>query len=193
MLVLGFLYLQSFVSLQSLKDTMQSKIDPQQLFEAGYVKKTHGVQGELYLVLEPEVADHLEQYEFLFFLIDGLPVPFRVEGTPTIGDDFAHVSFSHIHNKEQAQQYVGSKILIDHSFIANDLFNMNALIGFLLIDAHLGPLGEIKAVDDYGGNIVLTVWHNKQEVLIPFNEELLIDFQRDSRTLTLNCPSGILD
>ncbi|MBN2805483.1 MAG: hypothetical protein JXR22_02410 [Prolixibacteraceae bacterium] len=172
---------------------MQKPINSNKLLEVGYVKKTHGVQGELYLVLDPVAAENLEEYEFLFFLIDGLPVPFKVEETPTIGEDFAHVRFRHINTKEQAQSFVGSKLLADQADFEQDAVSPGTLVGYQLIDTQLGPIGEITAIDDYGGNIVLTVLHLKQEVLIPFNEELLVDFRSETRTMTMNCPDGIFD
>jgi 16S rRNA processing protein RimM len=176
-----------------MEKQMHNPINSNHLVEVGYVKKTHGVQGELYLVLEPDVADMLEEYEFLFFLIDGLPVPFKVEETPTIGDDFAHVRFRYINTKEQAQSFVGSKLLAVQAGTEENTISPDSLIGYQLNDTQLGPIGAITAIDDYGGNIVLTVWHNKQEVLIPFNEELLVDFQSETRTMTMNCPDGIFD
>lgn len=172
---------------------MQDFIKLNDMTEVGYVKKTHGVQGELFLILDPEVAPEIEMFEFLFFIVDGLPVPFRVETVSTIGDDFAHVRFRHIQSKEQAQQFVGSKIMVNFPETDNNTFTLDRLVGFQLSDTLLGTIGNIKAIDDYGGNLVMTVEYQQQEVLIPFNEELVVNFNIENRVILMDLPSGLIE
>lgn len=174
---------------------MREQINIKDYIEAGYVKKTHGVQGGLHLILDESLDEIIEELEFVFFEIDGLPVPFFIEEISSLGTGFANVQFKHIENKEKAQNYVGFKIMVDKSEIADssDLVSIGLLKGFTLIDTQLGEIGEIQDVNDFGGNIVFTLNYENQEVMIPFNEELLVNFSPEKSTITLNCPEGLFD
>ena len=65
-------------------------------------------------------------------------------------------------------------------------------MGFSLIDQTLGTMGPIVQVDDFAGNIVFTVNYNEEEILIPFNAELLVLFDESNEQITLNLPDGLL-
>lgn len=174
---------------------MRKPININNCVEAGYIKKTHGVKGSLHLALNPNFDELLEELDFLFFKIDGLPVPFFIEEIFSLGNGFANVQFKTITTKEQAQSFIGYEIMTDKDEITNDseVISPNILKGFLLIDQELGEIGEIVEVSDFGGNIVFSVAYKNEEVMIPFNEELLVAFDRNHATITLNCPEGILD
>ena len=174
---------------------MRKPIDINNCIEIGYIKKTHGVQGCLHLVLEENMDEIIEQLEFLFFNIDGLPVPFFIDEIPSLGTGFVNVQFKTITNKEQAQQYIGVKLMIDKNELESDSesLNPNFITGFILIDSSVGEIGEIIEVNDFGGNVVFTVSYNNSEVMVPFNEELLVNFETKTKTITMNCPEGLFD
>lgn len=174
---------------------MRNPININNCIEAGYVKKTHGVQGGLHLILHENLDEIIEDLEFIFFEIDGLPVPFFVDQISSIGTGCSNIQFKHIRNKEQAQTFVGCKILINKTEIVkvSDHMSPTLLIGFTLTDNTLGEIGNIIEVNDFGGNIVFTVIYQKQEIMIPFNEELLLDFSMETSSITMDCPQGIFD
>lgn len=174
---------------------MRKPINIDNCTEVGYVKKTHGVKGSLHLVLDNNLDEILEELDFLFFKVDGLPVPFFIEEILGLGSGFANVQFKTITSKEQAQNFIGYTLMIDSEELTenSDFLSPQLLKGFTLIDQTLGEIGEILEVSDFGGNIVFSVMHENAEVMIPFNEELLIAFDRNHSTLTLNCPGGLFD
>ena len=71
--------------------------------------------------------------------------------------------------------------------------NDNTLENYLLMDEKMGEIGPITRVDDYSGNIVLTVNFKGEEILIPFNEELVVEMDEKSRMIKLNLPEGLLE
>jgi len=62
-----------------------------------------------------------------------------------------------------------------------------------LIDKTLGNIGMITNVDDFAGNIVLTVLYKGEELLIPYNENLLVDSDESQKTITLQLPEGLIE
>jgi 16S rRNA processing protein RimM len=57
----------------------------------------------------------------------------------------------------------------------------------------MGKIGEIAVVEDFGGNIVFTVMMNGKEILIPFHDELLVEFNPKKKLIILDCPEGLLE
>jgi len=62
-----------------------------------------------------------------------------------------------------------------------------------LIDKTLGNIGMITHVDDFAGNIVLTVLYKGEELLIPYNENLHVDSDESQKTITLQLPEGLIE
>jgi len=67
------------------------------------------------------------------------------------------------------------------------------LINYLLIDEKLGEIGIIDRVDNYSGNIVFTVIFKGKELLIPFNEDFLIELNKHKKIIKLRFPEGLID
>lgn len=174
---------------------MRKPINLKNMIEVGYVKKTHGVQGELHIVVDEGLYETIDQLTYLFFEIDGLPVPFFIENFSTIGDGFAHVKFKNLDTKENANRYIGTKLLIGHQELEIDLSNVNTtlIIGFTIVDTKLGEIGKVVEVNDFGGNIVLSVNYSNQEVMIPFNEELIVSLNMETQTIEMDCPEGLFN
>lgn len=170
-------------------------IDIKNCIDVGFIKKPHGIKGELLVVFNGGVNDSIEDLDFLFFEIDGLIVPYFIEEMTWRSDGSIVFKFNLINSKEKAQLFVGYKIFInkdDLIFDDND-FDPHYLINFKVVDSKLGFIGEINAINDFGGNIVFNVQYGNNEIMIPFNEDLLVSFDQDNSTLTLDCPEGLFD
>lgn len=171
---------------------MRKRIEKKNCVEVGYIKKTHGVKGDLTVVFHDEIIHKNDALEFLFFEIDGLLVPFRVlEEKPNTSS----FRFKFIESKEEAQTYIGCKIYLDKEDIQIDEENISVsmLIGFTLWDKNRGKIGEVLSTDDFGGNIVLTVSYENDEVMIPYSEDFVTAFSLEESTLEMECPDGIFD
>ena len=173
----------------------RKRINKDNCSEIGFLKKTHGIQGELLLVFSNGMEDAIAEPEYLFLEVDGLLVPFKVEELAWRGDNTASIRLGYIDSKEEAQPYAGCKVFADNDDlqVTEEHFNIHHLVGFTLIDRKIGTVGPIEEVNDFGGNLVLTVNYKGEEVMIPFNEELLDSFDYENSTLLLECPDGLFD
>lgn len=174
---------------------MQAKnLNIKQLAEIGFLKRAHGVKGDVVINLNDDIFLIDEMIDFFFFEIEGLPVPYKVEEFEWRGDNVINVKFKFIENKEEAQVLVGCKVFVERKCIdiQNDEQSASSLVGFTLIDQALGTMGPIIQVDDFAGNIVFTINYNEKEILIPFNAELLVLFDEENEEITLSLPEGLL-
>ena len=163
--------------------------------KAGYFQKPHGVKGEIILQFSPEYGASLDQASILLVEIDGLLVPWFPSNVRLCTETSAFVKLDRVENEIQSRKLCGCSVFIEReSFVAENIdFMLHLLTGFTLFDRKIGKIGIIEQVDDYGGNIILTIIYEDRKILIPFHENLLLRFDEEKREIELNCPKGIYD
>ncbi len=173
---------------------MRKIVDINNCTEIGYVKKTHGVRGELLLNFEDGIDVILEDAEYLFLEVEGLLVPFFIEETSIHNGVSGAILFDTLNTKEKATRFVGCKVFIDNGSMIHDseFFNIQLIKGFTVSHVERGVIGKVTAIDDFGGNFVISVDYNGKEVLLPFNEELLEEFDEEMKSITMFFPEELL-
>ena len=160
----------------------------------GEIGKTHNLQGALIVYTE---NDLLEQYmdEPVFLLLEGAPVPFYIaeDGLTARNHTSYIVKFDFVDSKEQADRLVGSDLLMDKYLLEEEdmPLELSALIGFSVVDEPTGEKGEVVQVDNYSGNVVLSIRIFSKEILLPVSDEYVTDILHDERLLHVNIPEEI--
>lgn len=165
--------------------------------KVGFFKKTHGVSGELVLEYEPQFEYSIENADRFFVEIEGLLVPFFVleDGFRFKTENSAIITFDGVETEKYAKRMVGSSVFL----FKNEIIEMpdeqpeSQFENYLLVDEKLGEIGIIKQIDNYSGNIVITVNYRGQELLVPFNEDFLIETDKKNKTLKLRLPEGLIE
>jgi 16S rRNA processing protein RimM len=174
---------------------MRKTIDINNCTEIGFIKKPHGLQGEVFIQFLPGMEDTLENLEYAFVLTEGLPVPFFIEDVYFRGETNANIKFELINSQEKAKEFTGCKLFCEneHLIVSHNDLSLSTLVGYTIIDHSLGQLGPVLQVDDFGGNVVLTVQYLDGEIMLPLNDDFVLSIDHDSHTLIMQCPEGLLD
>jgi 16S rRNA processing protein RimM len=159
----------------------------------GTITKTHGVDGKV--VLQSEI--NLETKDFrepIFITFDGLPVPFFIITADRKRPDQFILTLELVPNVDEASRLVGHDVFIpqDDALLQNE-FDLSQLVGLVVIDQEQGEIGTCQSIDNVAGNYLLSVSHGKQEVLIPFAEDFIVEFIPEENYLLLDLPEGLLD
>lgn len=173
-------------------------IDLDHCIRLGTLSKIHGVKGQLVLRLEYSGFEHITNMELVFVEIDQLPVPFFIEEYRNISDKEILLSLEDIHGGEKAQKLVGN-----HVWIAPDRIpDRNApspnpthsdLTGYRVMDNTAGYLGTLHQILDFEHNPLLQIIRDKQEILIPFQNEFILDIDDQQKTILVKIPDGLID
>ncbi|MBI5539852.1 MAG: 16S rRNA processing protein RimM [Bacteroidia bacterium] len=163
--------------------------------EFGIVLKTHGVKGELLIKTVFEISDSYELAESIFLEIEGLLVPFFIEEYTVSSNQTIIVKLSFIDNKNKAVRFVDCNVFIEKnkSKAPKVEFSTSDLIGFSVLNQDGVNLGKIIDFMDIPGNFLVTVMFGNKEILIPFNEHVLIDFNKSKKQITLDVQDGLVD
>jgi 16S rRNA processing protein RimM len=61
------------------------------------------------------------------------------------------------------------------------------------MDKTKGHIGAITDVIDNGPNIVIQVDCNGKEIMLPYNEDLVLGIDQETKVLNYNAPEGLID
>ncbi len=163
----------------------------------GFFKKTHGVFGDLILEFDPQFERSLERVNRYFVELEGLLVPFFLaeDGFRYKNANSAILTFDDVESENYAKRMVGCPVFLFKSEIIIDPLETNQpeYLHYLLIDENYGEIGIIQQIDDYSGNVVFTVDFNGNEILIPFNEDFLLESDSKRKTVKLKLPEGLIE
>lgn len=163
----------------------------------GFFRKTHGVNGELVLEFEIQFEFSVEEAERFFVELEGLLVPFFIKnkGLRFRTANTAIVGLDLVETEKFAKRLVGQSVFLYLSEIIDEEEESveSRFENYLLLDETLGKIGRITHVDDFAGNIVLTVLYKGEELLIPYNENLELETDEIQKTITLKLPEGLIE
>ncbi len=174
-----------------------SQINKDDCSEVGYIQKPHGLKGEVILIFEKEFEETFEEAEFLLVEVDGglVPFPIQDEGFRFKTDESAICKFEFVDSITKAKELVGCKVYVhNHEVVeSEDQGVVSTLIGMRAYDEKFGDIGLISRVDDFSGNLVITVDHPRAEIMIPLSDEVITSVDEEKREMHLNCPNGLIE
>jgi 16S rRNA processing protein RimM len=170
--------------------------DAQGCFKIGRLGKPHGVKGEIGFFYTDDIFDRTDA-DYLIVVVDGLPVPFFIDSYRFRSDELALVKFDGVDTEDEARELTGDDVYFPRSEAADDEGDLSwaELSGFTVTDAATGQtVGTVTGVDDATLNTLLEVrTADGRDLLLPLGDDLVEAFDRDSRSLSLHIPDGLLD
>jgi 16S rRNA processing protein RimM len=171
-------------------------IDIDKCTKIGRLLKPHGLNGELTLQFEEEFELTLERVEFVFLEIEGGLVPFFItdDSLRFRTHESAIIKFDDFDSQEKAKEVVNCNIFVfNKEIVAGQESESDSFIDYGVFDKNHGFLGKVTDVDDFSGNIVITVLFKSNEVMIPLSDEIVTELDYNKKELHLICPDGLLD
>jgi 16S rRNA processing protein RimM len=173
------------------------QIDKKDCTAIGYIQKPHGIKGDVIVVIDDEFSDSFDSAEYFFVELDGGLVPFFIgeEGLRYRNNESIIVKFDFVDSQAKAKELAGCKVFAFNSDLIEPEFPeiYSSLIGMEVIDKKSGEIGKISRIDDFSGNIVITVAHSHAEILIPLSDNIITKIDEKHKKLYLTCPEGLIN
>ena len=170
-------------------------IKVEDVYRIGLINKPHGVHGELLFTFDDDIFDRMEA-EYIICMMDGILVPFFFESYRFRSDSTALIKLEGIDTEQQARRMTNVEVFFPKEHVEelddNEL-TWSYFVGFLIKDVNEGEIGKVIDVDDSTINTLFVVDHNDTEVLIPAQEDFIVDLDREKRVITMQIPAGLLD
>lgn len=161
-------------------------------YKIGTLTRTHGIGGELSMNFTDDVWDRADA-GYVFLEVDGIQVPFFLEGWRFRSDSVALLKFQDIDSSESALEYVGADVYFPHDLTPepseDDEYTWRHFTGWKVVDDIAGEIGEIGHVEDSTANTIFFVG----DKLIPATEDFIERIDAKDRTIYMNLPEGLLD
>ncbi len=162
----------------------------------GKVIKTHGVNGAMQIQILNRFAgvEFDAQYLFLEFL--GGIVPYQIINLRYKVHNEIIVEVDTIDREEAALKLVGSNSYFKKEDIINDLESDNDLWtieGYEVVDTNLGKIGVVQSIIEINNNPLIQIDNNGTEILVPLNEEFIVEIREKEQVLLISAPEGLID
>jgi 16S rRNA processing protein RimM len=165
-------------------------------FYLGYIVKLHGYKGEISIKLDVDYPEDYKQMESVFIEVNGQLIPFFITSIKIKDKGFAVVALEGIKTIEQAESLLTSSLFLPLSVLpklTGNKFYFHEVVGFAVEDKVHGPIGNIKEVLDFPNQAVLQVFKEKKEILIPVTDDIILNVDRNIKTVFTNAPEGLID
>lgn len=161
--------------------------------EIGYISKTHGLKGHVILRLNEFVQIDEIAIKSVFLDINGSQVPYFIQECRPNNNGFI-LKLETIDTIDTSKKLIGKKAFALADFILEDEDNYNEFIGYAIIDSNLGNIGNIKEIDEKTENVIIKVIHpSGVEIILPFNDDFIIEIDDDLKTIEFNAPQGLVE
>lgn len=161
--------------------------------EIGYISKTHGLKGHVILRLNELVRIDEVAIKSVFLEINGSQVPYFIEECRSTNTGYI-LKLETINFVDTSKKLIGKKAFTLTDFILEEEESLKEFIGYTIIDSKLGNIGVIADVDEKTDNVIVKVIHpTGAEIILPFNDDFIIEIDDDLKTIEFDAPEGLIE
>jgi 16S rRNA processing protein RimM len=161
--------------------------------EIGYISKTHGLKGHIILRLNELINIDEDAIKSIFLDINGSQVPYFIEECRPNNAGYI-IKLETIDTVDTSKKLVGKKAFALSDFVLENDESLKEFIGYAIIDVKSGNIGNIADVDEKTDNAIIKVIHpSGVEIILPFNDDFIIEIDDDLKTIEFNAPEGLIE
>ncbi len=168
----------------------------EECFYLGKIVSKFSFKGEVLIKLDTDEPESYVKMESVFVDYNNNLVPFFIEKSSLHKSDLLRVKFEDVDTEEDADDLMKAKIYLPLTLLPKlegDQFYFHEVIGFTIIDANFGEVGVIKSINDSTAQALFEIDRKGIEILIPMNDEFIERIDRDSKTVHVTTPEGLID
>ncbi len=169
-------------------------IKTSKLSRIGFISRTHGYKGNLNCITDISNPAKLIKLDFMFIMINGLPVPFCIEELEVNGTDF-YMKLEEINSDVEGKKFLGKELFAEKMKESkkNLLMSWKDVEGYIATDESFGEMGIITEVSEFPMQYIAKCIINEKEVLFPLNDDVVTEVDDDAKTINLDLPLGLLE
>ena len=161
----------------------------------GKVTRKFSFKGELIVFLDTDTPSHYYGLKKIFLKVDNSYIPYFISKISKYKNNSVRVKFEDVKNESQAIELINYEIFLpieELPKLEGKKFYYHEVIGFKVIDINHGEIGEITYINDQTPQHLFVVQSNGKEILIPINDDFILDLDRINKIINLKIPEGLL-
>ncbi len=168
----------------------------EECFYLGKIVSKYSFKGEVLVKIDTDEPGIYENMESVFVSIGNNLVPFFIDKCRLHKSNLLRIDFEEVKTENDADRIMGSELYLPLSFLpklTGDKFYFHEVLGFSVIDSVHGNIGIIKSINDTTSQALFEIEKGDKELLIPVNDEIITKVDRDSKTIFVTTPEGLVD
>ena len=164
-------------------------------FLVGWIVRKHGFKGDVIIKLDTDVPEQYEDMESIFLAQGEDLVPYFFERSSFTNKGFMKVHFEGVDTEADADRIMKSELFLPLDFLPeldDDAYYFHEIVGYDVVDAKHGNIGDVKLVDDSNAQTMLIVDNNGTEIMIPM-DAMVKKVDKENKTVEIETPDGLLD
>ena len=165
-------------------------------FYLGKIVKKYSFKGELLAKLDTDQPDIYENLDAVFIEVNNTLIPFFIEKSQLHKSDLLRLKFEDVTNEADADALMKCNLYLPLDALPKlegTKFYFHEIIGYQLNDENFGPVGTVKGVNDSTAQALFEVDRDGIEILIPMNDDFIKTLNRETKTITVNTPPGLIE
>jgi 16S rRNA processing protein RimM len=165
-------------------------------FNLGHVAKSIGFKGQVSVFIDATNPYEYSKLESVFVEINNVLVPFFIDTISINDKGFAKVKFEGVNDEAYSKSLVKKQMYLPLNLLPKldgKHFYFHEIVDYKVEDKTKGFIGTIQQVVEVNNNPLLEILFEGKEILIPLQDEFLIDLDRQNKTLKVDCPEGLID
>ena len=165
-------------------------------FLLGHVAKSHGFKGDISIKLDVDDPSRYAGMDACFIEINQQLTPFFFNQVTITNKGMAKVRIEDLNTPDATKHLVGCSVFLPLGALpklTGNEFYFHEVIGFDVIDSQKGNIGQIKDFMDQTSQTVMITTKEDIEILIPITASTINKVDRESKTIEINTPEGLID
>lgn len=163
-------------------------------FYLGKIVKPFSFKGELVAFFDVDEPLEYSELDGVYIEINKVLVLYPIE-TIRINANKATIRFENM-NQEDSLKLIGKSLYLPLDLLPElegNNFYFHQVIGFKVIDKEKGDIGIIESVIEYPAQPLFSIKFNQKEILMPIIDPIIEKVDRESKTIYINAPAGLID
>lgn len=169
-------------------------MDKNEHFYLGTISRKFSFKGEVVLQINPELDTFPNHIKSVFVEFQQKRIPYFIEFTNASKKNSIRLKFEDVSTEKEAEQLVKHDVYVLKSDIdIDEEFSLKDLVGFTAFDHEDYEIGEIKSLNTTSPQAIFEIQSENGLVLIPVNEEWIMEIDQANQNIYLQLPDGLLD
>ncbi len=159
--------------------------------KVGYVKKTHGIKGEIIVEFDFPLPESFKLTEWVFLKYEGTLIPFMVEWYQVLDDNSILLKFINFEDVDSIKIFIFSELHVESSlkWLSKIKTSFLNLTDYKIFDPEQNYLGTIKEILPIKNNPVVEVCKGDESILIPFHDKFIKSIDHNNKSIILKLPN----
>lgn len=165
-------------------------------FYLGKIVKKYSFKGELLAKLDTDEPDLYDNLDAIFINVRDRLIPYFIEHSQLHKSDLLRLKFEDVDTEEDADALMKAELYLPLAALPQlegNKFYFHEVIGFTIIDKNFGEVGRITSINDSTAQSLFVLDRDGQEILIPMNDEFILEVNRANKTISVETPEGLIE